>query len=70
MAREIYPSSYECDCGHESEFSEGTIREMKRMSRRKRVRLGDYDNHTIVFYEGEVLQIICPNNKETYAFNE
>ena len=68
MAREIYPSSYECDCGHLSEFSEGTIWEMKKMSRRKRVRLGDYDNHTIVFYKGEEVEIICPNDKKKYAF--
>ena len=70
MPKEIYPSSYECDCGHLSEFSEGTIWEMEKMSRRKRVQLGDHSNHTIIFYEGEAIEIICSNDKKTYAFNQ
>ena len=41
MPKEIYPSSYECDCGHQSHFCENTIREIKAMSRKKKVRLGD-----------------------------
>jgi len=41
MPREIIPSSYECDCGHQSHFSENTVREMKEMSHKKWVRLGD-----------------------------
>jgi hypothetical protein len=41
MPREIVPSSYECDCGHQSHFFENTIRGMKKMSHKKRVRLGD-----------------------------
>ena len=41
MPKEIFPSSYECDCGHQSHFSENTIRGIKAMSRRKKVRLGD-----------------------------
>ena len=45
MALKIIPSSFECDCGHESHFSEGTIMSMERMSRRKRVTLGDDDEH-------------------------
>ena len=62
MPKEIYPSSYECDCGHRSEFSENTIREIKAMSRKKKVRLGDSepDEHYIVFYKGEMVNIICP----------
>ena len=65
MPKEIFPSSYECDCGHRSEFSENTIREIKRMSRRKKVRLGDSatDEHIIVFYKGEMVDIICPRQK-------
>jgi hypothetical protein len=35
MPKEIYPSSYECDCGHQSHFFENTIREIKAMSRKK-----------------------------------
>ena len=42
MPKEIFPSSYECDCGHQSHFFENTIREMKAMSRKKKVRLLDY----------------------------
>lgn len=41
MPEEIFPSSYRCDCGHEFHFSEGTVREAKKMSRRKEIRLGD-----------------------------
>ena len=41
MPKEIFPSSYECDCGHQSHFFENTIREIKAMSRKKKVRLGD-----------------------------
>jgi len=41
MPKEIYPSSYECDCGHQSHFFENTSREIKAMSREKKVRLGD-----------------------------
>jgi hypothetical protein len=58
MALHLYPSSYRCDCGHESHFSEGTIREMQRASQRKRQLLGDSerDEHTIEFYDGLVCQ--------------
>jgi hypothetical protein len=40
MPKEIFPSSYKCDCGHRSEFSENTIRG-KAMSRKKKVCLGN-----------------------------
>ena len=66
MPREIYPSSFECDCGHPSDFSENTVREMKRMSQRKEVRLADDsgpDNHTIVFRGGKMVDILCPQQK-------
>lgn len=66
MPREIFPSSYECDCGHQSHFFENTIKEMKAMSHKKRVRLGDSakDEHYIVFYKGEMVDIICPHEGE------
>jgi len=66
MPTEIYPSSYLCDCGHQSDFFENTIREIKAMSRKKKVQLGDSDTpeHTIVFYRGEMIDIICPNKKK------
>ena len=67
MAREIIPSSYECDCGHQSDFFENTIREIKAMSHKKKVRLGDSDTpeHIIVFYKGEMIDIIGPNQQAT-----
>jgi hypothetical protein len=43
MAVEIYPSSFRCDCGQELDFFENTIRDMKKMSKYKRVRLGEED---------------------------
>ncbi len=62
MAKGLFPSSYECDCGHESNFFENTIREMKRMSKKKRVRLGDSakNEHKIIFHKGEAIEIECP----------
>ena len=63
MPREIFPSSYECDCGHRSDFFESTINEMKKMSYKKKIELGDSagDNeHWIVFHKGEMVDIICP----------
>ena len=65
MPREIYPSSYVCDCGHQSHFFENTIREIKALSHKKREYLGDSepDEHTIVFHKGEMVDIICPHQK-------
>ena len=60
MAIKIIPSSFECDCGNESHFGENTIRSMEKMSKRKRVTLGDDHNHSIVFYQEEAIEIICP----------
>lgn len=64
MPKEIYPSSYLCDCGHQSDFFENTIREVKRMSQKKKVRLADSmpNEHTIIFYRGQMVDIVCPNN--------
>jgi hypothetical protein len=65
MPKEIFPSSYVCDCGHQSDFFENTIREIKAMSLKKKVRLGDSapQEHIIVFYQGEMIDIICPNRQ-------
>ncbi len=62
MAKELFPSSFECDCGHESHFSESTIREMKKMSKKKKVLLGDSEKteHIIVFHKGKAVEIECP----------
>ncbi len=66
MPRELFPSSFVCDCGHQSEFSEGTVNEMKRMSRSKEVRLGDGcapEEHIIVFRGGKMIDIRYPLRK-------
>ncbi len=62
MAKEIFPSSFECDCGHQSNFFENTINEIKRMSKNKKVRLRDSEDneHTIIFYRGKAVEVICP----------
>ena len=66
MPEEIFPSSYRCDCDHESHFSEGTVREAKKMSRRREIRLGDAapDEHVIMFYGGELTDIVCPHQAQ------
>jgi hypothetical protein len=67
MPQEIYPSSYLCDCGHQSDFFENTIREAKRRSYRKPLRLGDSsaNEHIVVFSKGKMIEIICPNRHVT-----
>jgi hypothetical protein len=60
MATEIFPSSYICDCGHEAHFFENTICEMKRLSLRKKVSIGD-DDHGMVFHKGKAIETICPH---------
>ncbi len=62
MPKEIFPSSYECDCGHQSDFFENTVREAKSASFKKKIYLLDseLEEHTIVFYKGEMIDIICP----------
>ena len=62
MPKELFPSSYLCDCGHQSHFAENTIREAKAMSQRRLIHLGDSapNGHTIVFYKGKMIDILCP----------
>ncbi len=60
MAKLIIPSSFECDCGHELHFGENTIREMKKMSKRKKVTLGDGSKHNVLFYQEAAVYVICP----------
>ncbi len=65
MPKELGFSSYECDCGHQSHFSENTIREMKAKSMKQKVLLGDSerDEHTIVFEAGRMVAVLCPKKK-------
>jgi hypothetical protein len=43
MPKEIFPSSYRCDCGYQSDHFENTIRELKQVSIRSQQRLGSDD---------------------------
>jgi hypothetical protein len=69
MPKEIFPSSYLCDCGHQSDFFENTIREAKAMSQKKKVHLADSapEEHTIVFYRGKMVEIQCPKQLQSPA---
>ena len=50
-----------------AKICEWPIRDIKAMSRKKKVRLGDSepDEHYIVFYKGEMVDIICPKRNES-----
>jgi len=67
MPKEIFPSSFECDCGHQSHFFENTVRELKAMSQKKKVYLADSapEEHTIVFYRGKLVEIQCPKQAQS-----
>src|SRR4030095_3701407 len=67
MPKEIFPSSFECDCGHQSDFSERTVRDIKAMSQKKKVYLADSapGEHTIVFYRGKLGEIKCTKQAQS-----
>ena len=64
MARSIVPSSFECDCGHQSHFCEGTVRDMEVNSRRRHKRMllldSEAEEHAIEFEGGVATAVICP----------
>ena len=64
MAQRLVPSSFQCDCGHQSHFSERTVGEMEASSRRshKAIRLLDCEKeeHAIEFEKGRATAVICP----------
>ena len=65
MATHIFPSSYRCDCGHESHFCENTVREMEEMSSRNNRRSyclsdSEREEHDIVFSAGHAVSVDCP----------
>src|SRR5215813_2763840 len=68
MPKEIFPSSYLCECGRQSDFFENTIREAKAMSQKKKVYLADSapEEHTIVFYRGKMVAIQCPKQSRSH----
>jgi len=63
MAVELFPSSFRCDCGQELHFFENTVRDMKKMSKNKKVRLGE-EEHTVIFHKGDAIEIECPKLKK------
>ncbi len=62
MAVELYPSSYRCDCGHQSDFCENTVREISEKSKKKKQVLGDSGEpeHCIESYGGEAVAVLRP----------
>ena len=64
MARRLVPSSFECDCGHKSHFSEDTVWEMEKNSQRRRKLIHLYDSepdeHTVEFESGRAVAVFCP----------
>src|SRR5215470_9059538 len=68
MPKEIFPSSFECDCGHQSDFAERIVRDLRAMSQKKKVYLADSapEEHTIVFYRGKLVEIQCPKQPHSH----
>ncbi len=64
MPKEIFFSSYLCDCGHQIDFSENTVNELKYKSKRKRQWLIETCDdpareHVVIFDGGEMVDILC-----------
>src|SRR5215813_4962724 len=68
MPKEIFPSSFQCDCGHRSDFAERIVRDLRAMSQQKKVYLRDAasEEHTIVFYRGKLVEIQCPKQMQSH----
>jgi len=68
MPKEIFPSSFQCDCGHQSDFAERIVRDLRAMSQQKKVYLADSapEEHTIVFYRGKLVEIQCPKQPQSH----
>ena len=64
MAKLLIPSSFECDCGHKSHFSENTVWEMEAMSLRRRKPMllldSEREEHAIEFSNGKAETMVCP----------
>lgn len=68
MPEEISYSSYVCDCGHQIDFSENTVSEVKQKSQRKRQWLMETckdpaEEHVVVFEGGKMVDILCPDDR-------
>src|SRR6516164_5566697 len=68
MPKEIFPSSFQCDCGHQSDFAERIVRDLRAMSQKQKVYLADSapEEHTIVFYRGKLVEIQCPKQPQSH----
>ncbi len=67
MPKELFFSSYLCDCGHQIDFCENTVREIKQRSRRKRQWLIESckdptQEHVVVFDAGKMVDILCSHD--------
>ena len=67
VPKEIFPSSYLCDCGHQLDFSENTVSELKHKSIKKRQWLIETGHdrskeHIVVFEGGKMVDVLCPDN--------
>lgn len=67
MPKEILFSSYVCDCGHQIDFTENTVGEVKEKSKRKRQWLMETcddraEEHVVVFDRGKMVDVLCPND--------
>ena len=64
MARRVIPSSFECDCGHQSHFFESTVGEMEADSLRDRKVIhlldSEAEEHAVEFEIGRATAVICP----------
>ena len=66
MPKEIYPSSYVCDCGYRCEFSENTINELKAASiKRKQALIADDGLHEVIFDHGGMIAVYCPRENSS-----
>ena len=65
MPKEIFPSSYVCDCGFTSHHSENTIRELKHKSlKTKQCLIADDGIHEIIFERGAMVNVNCPEQEK------
>jgi hypothetical protein len=61
MPREIYPSSYVCDCGYLCDFSENTVNEIRVAGMKRKQRLIAEDGlHEVIFDGGGMIAVYCP----------
>jgi len=70
MPKEIFPSSYVCDCGAESHHFENTIRELKKKSfKQPQALIADDGEHEIIFLKGKFVAMWCPKKQKEISAN-